>query len=324
MNQTRTTSPSTRQQKPGLRPLALFAAAALGVGGTLFALSTLIEPGEPFILAAVLAGLVLPALVLTHRDSGAKGVRALLRDCLRLPSAWWWLPVAGFALPCLSWTTAAVLGGARPLTWSLLGPYVLDLLIGAVVINIWEEMAWTGFAQRRAMVRWGTTGGSLVTAVFFTGIHLPLAIDGVHSAAQVVFNISLVAGAAVALRLLIGRVDAWTGRSLLAVGVLHSSFNATEILLEPGHDWVRIVVAIAFAVVLVASGRRPGLSDRPGWRCSDGGDLNPVPGACTRFDSSWEGKRPSGLSNHRDGAAGGDAPAPYPRMNAERRRGLFG
>jgi membrane protease YdiL (CAAX protease family) len=243
--------------RPDLRPLVLFAVVALGIGGPLLALSTLIEPGAPFILAAVLAGLAIPALVLTYRDAGGDGVRALLRDCLRMPSAWWWLPVAGFALPCLTWTTAAMLGGAQPLTWSLLGYYVADLIIGAVVINIWEEMAWTGFAQRRAMARWGKTGGSLVTAVFFTGIHLPLAFDGAHSAAQVASNVLLIAGVATGVRLLIGRVDAWTGRSLLTVGVLHSSFNATETLLDPGYDWVRIAVTIAVAVVLIASGRRP-------------------------------------------------------------------
>jgi membrane protease YdiL (CAAX protease family) len=235
----------------------LFAVVALGIGGPLLALSTLIEPGAPFILAAVLVGLALPAVVLTHRDTGGDGVRALLRDCLRMPSAWWWLPAAGFALPCLTWTTAAALGGAHPLTWSLLGYYVADLIIGAVVINIWEEMAWTGFAQRRAMARWGRTGGSLVTAVFFAGIHVPLAFDGAHNAAQVASNVLLIAGVAIGVRLLIGRVDAWTGRSLLTVGVLHSSFNATETLLDPAYDWVRIVVTIAVAVVIVASGRRP-------------------------------------------------------------------
>jgi membrane protease YdiL (CAAX protease family) len=264
MSQTRSASPSSRPQtltippdRPDLRPLVLFAAAALGLGGLLLALSTLIEPGAPFILAAVFAGLALPALVLTHRDTGGKGVRDLLRDCLRMPRAWWWLPVAGFSLPALAWTTAALLGGAQPLTWSLVGSYFADLIIGAVLINIWEEMAWTGFAQRRATARWGTTGGSLITAVFFTGIHLPLAFDGAHSAAQVGSNILLVAGVATGVRLLIGRVDAWTGRSLLTVGVLHCSFNATETLLHPDYDWVRIVLTIAVAVVLTATARRP-------------------------------------------------------------------
>ncbi len=266
MNQLRSTQPSPRapapkvpSDRPDLRPLLLFAAVALGVGGLLLTMSTLIAPGAPFILAAVLGGLALPALVLTHRDAGAGGVRALLRDCVRMPSSWWWLPTASFGLPVLAWTTAAGLGGAQPLTWSLLGYFVGDLLVGAIVINIWEEMAWTGFVQRRAMVRWGATGGSLLTAVFFTGIHVPLAFDGAHSAGQVASNILLIAGVATGVRLLIGRVDAWTGRSLLTVGILHSSFNATETILMPAYDWVRIVMTIAVAVVLVAFTRR----DRP-------------------------------------------------------------
>jgi len=67
MNQTLSTSPSTRPRtptippdRPDLRPLVLFAVVALGVGGPLLALSTRIEPGAPFILAAVLAGLAYP------------------------------------------------------------------------------------------------------------------------------------------------------------------------------------------------------------------------------------------------------------------------
>ena len=84
-----------------------------------------------------------------------------------------------------------------------------------------------------------------------------MGFDGAHSAAQVGSNILLIAGVATGVRLLIGRVDAWTGRSLLTVGVLHSSFNATETLLHPDYDWVRIVLTIAVAVVLTATARRP-------------------------------------------------------------------
>ena len=119
-------------------------------------------------------------------------------------------------------------------------------------------MAWTGFAQRRAMARWGTTGGSLVTAALFTGIHVPLAFDGARSAAQVASNVLLIAGVATGVRLLIGRVDAWTGRSLLTVGVLHSSFNSTELLLHQDYYWLRIVLTIAVAVVVTATARRTG------------------------------------------------------------------
>src|SRR5687767_282514 len=84
--------------------LVLFVLAVLGVGTPLLALSTVITPDAPFLLAAMFLGLGLPALVLTQREAGRAGVRALLRDCVRLPSSWWWLALAGFGLPVATWT----------------------------------------------------------------------------------------------------------------------------------------------------------------------------------------------------------------------------
>ena len=133
----------------------------------------------------------------------------------------------------MTWLIGAALGGAQPLTWSLLAFYTADLIIGALVINIWEEMAWTGFFQRRAAARWGAVGGAFITAVFFAGLHLPLALGGAHSASEVATNLLYLIGVAIGVRLLIARVDGWSGRSLLVVGLLHSSFNATENLLQP-------------------------------------------------------------------------------------------
>lgn len=152
-----TRSPSSVGRNATSRPtpsLTLFVVAALGVGAPFLALSTIITPNAPFLLAAVFLGLALPALVLTHREAGGSAVRALLRDCVRRPSSWWWLPLARFGLPALTWTTGAALGGAQPLTWGLAAFYVGDLVIGALIINTWEEMAWTGFFQRRAASRW--------------------------------------------------------------------------------------------------------------------------------------------------------------------------
>ncbi len=218
------------------------------------ALSTIVEPGAPFLLASLFLGLALPALIITHREAGGSAVRALLRDCVRLPSSWWWLLLAGFGLPVLTWTTGAALGGAQPLTWSLAAFYVWDLVTDALIINIWEEMAWTGFFQRRAASRWGVVGGALVTSVFFTAIHIPLAFAGADGAREIVSNVILLAGVAIGVRLLIARVDPWSGRSLLTVGVLHSSFNASETLLDADHFWVRLAVTIAVGIGVVAFG----------------------------------------------------------------------
>ena len=239
------------------RPLMIFLIAALGLGWPLLALSTRVQPDAPFILAAVLFGLALPALVLTHRQSGRAGVRALLRDCARPPTRRWWLLLAAFGLPAVTWTLGEALGGAQPLTWGLVAFYSADLIIGALIINIWEEMAWTGFFQRRAASRWGVIGGSLITAVFFAGLHLPLTLGGAPNAIQAATSLLYLVGVAVGVRLLIARVDGWSGQSLLVVGLLHSSFNATENLLQPDFFWVRIAVTIALGIAVAAFGRQP-------------------------------------------------------------------
>jgi hypothetical protein len=38
---------------------------------------------------------------------------------VRPPTRWWWLLLAAFTLPALTWTVGAALGGAQPLTWGL-------------------------------------------------------------------------------------------------------------------------------------------------------------------------------------------------------------
>ena len=154
----------------------IFLIAALGVGWPLLTLSTLVQPDAPFIFAAVLLGLALPALVLTHRQAGRAGVRALLRDCVRLPSRWWWLLLAAFGLPALTWTVGAALGGAQPLTWGLVAFYTADLIIGALDH---QHLGGDGLdrvlpAPRRLPLGRGRRQPD--HAVFFAAIHLPLAL----------------------------------------------------------------------------------------------------------------------------------------------------
>ncbi len=89
-------------------------------------------------------------------------------------------------------------------------------------------MAWTGFFQRRAARRWGVVGGALVTSLFFTSLRIPLALGGVNDLSEAATTLAALAGVAIGVRLLIARIDYWSGRSLLTIGVLHSSFNASE------------------------------------------------------------------------------------------------
>jgi hypothetical protein len=84
---------------------------------------------------------------------------------------------------------------------------------------------------------------------------VPLTVGTATTAGEPATGLLYLVAAAVGLRLLIARVDAWSGRSLLAVGILHSAFNATEAVLQPAFFWVRIVVTIGLGVGVVALDR---------------------------------------------------------------------
>lgn len=259
---------SPRPDNPALRPLVAVAAVALPIGWALLSAYQILRmPSEIFVIGTLAIGLILPAIVLTARESGRAGVWALLRDAVRIPRPVWWAPLSVLALPSLVWAAAAAVGGAQPLSATFLADVAVQLVTGAVIINIWEEMVWTGFVQRRAMSRWGTTIGSVVTAVLFAAIHLPLAFDGARTAGDVATGVGILLGAGIGLRLLIARVDFWSGRSLLTVGLLHASFNTSASLIEPAYDWIRIAVTVAAGLALYAgssrhSGRRPAQSNR--------------------------------------------------------------
>ena len=237
-------------ETPSLRPLLQFAAIAVPVGWVMLSIPVLtgIEDA-PFILATLLFGLVIPSLVITAREHGGVGVRALLRDAIRLPRPIWWLAVAAVALPITVWSAATVAGGAPPVTGAFLTGWVMTLLSSFLIVNLAEETAWTGFAQRRAMARWGTIRGSLVTALLFAGVHLPLAFDRAHNGWDVAEGVTILLLTGVSLRLIIGYLDTWTGRSLLTIGLLHASYNSTADLAD---TWTRLAITVAFGLMAVA------------------------------------------------------------------------
>jgi membrane protease YdiL (CAAX protease family) len=246
---------------PSLRPVRTFALVALPVGWAILSIPLLLGlPVEAFVLPAMLFALFIPALLITRREAGAAGVRALLRDAVRLPRPLWWALAAVAVIPAVTWFAAAALGAAVPLTPALVfgyKGYLVSLVIGAALINVWEETAWTGFAQRRLMARWGVIRGSAATAVLFAGIHLPLAFQGPITVTSVLLGIAVLVGTGIGLRLIIGYLDGWTGGSLLTIGLLHASFNGTATLVDPAYDWVRLVVTVAIGLAFAAvAGRR--------------------------------------------------------------------
>jgi membrane protease YdiL (CAAX protease family) len=241
------------QDDRSLRPLVIFAAIAVPLGWVLLSAYQIFDmPQEPFVLATLLLGLVVPALVLTYRQHGASAVRALLKDTVRPPRPLWWAPLSILGLPALVWGTAALFGGARQLTPSLLLGATILFLTSALIINIWEEMVWAGFFQRRAMARWGLVAGSLVTGLLFAAIHLPLAFDDAAGGRDVAIGIATLVGTGVGLRLLIARLDGWSGRILLTIGLLHASFNTTSEFIDPAYDWIRLGMTVLLGIIAIS------------------------------------------------------------------------
>jgi hypothetical protein len=113
-------------------------------------------PVEVFITLYSLVGLVVPAFLVTAVTGDKAGVRDLLGRCLRWRVGVHWYLIALFGL--LATTLLGVLPflGVVPLEilaekWSLLFTVFLPGVVGPLLlINLWEEIGWTGFLQSTA------------------------------------------------------------------------------------------------------------------------------------------------------------------------------
>jgi membrane protease YdiL (CAAX protease family) len=158
------------------RPITMFLAIALGlslpVSTGLLASGQDISPGILLMVIFLLGG----ATLVTALGEGRAAVRRLFAGTIR-----WRMGAARFlvivtAMPLL---VGALTGTLQPPAdgWlRLAGSYLFQTFIfGLLIVNLWEETAWGGFMQSRLMARRGLLIGSLLTAIPFFVIHIPLA-----------------------------------------------------------------------------------------------------------------------------------------------------
>jgi len=243
------------------RPVLAFCLFAVGLSVSLiFALliaDVSVIPGK----AAQLVIVPGAALLITAWISGRAGVRRLLASLLRwrIGIARWLLVV--LALPILTLAIAAATGTLEPAPkgWlNITTTYLLSLLVLLITANLLEEMAWTGFAQTKLMARHGLLRGALLTAVPVFAIHLPLSFEtnGLYGTRweDALLNWGLLLAALPAFRYLAGVLMLETNGSVLAVGVLHASFNASGGMDVTPDGW-QYVPAVILLTVLVAAYR---------------------------------------------------------------------
>jgi membrane protease YdiL (CAAX protease family) len=181
-------------------------------------------------LLLVFGALLPAALLVTWAAEGRPGIQALVTRMLRwrIGPRWWLLILAG--LPALTLAFAVLLGDTlEPVD---IAPFVIGQVFGLVVnlllINLWEETAWTGVVQTRLERRHGLATAALLTAVPFALAHMPLHFIGdftVESLATALVALLIVCAI---VRLMIGVFLRGTRDSILAVALLHTVFNRSN------------------------------------------------------------------------------------------------
>jgi membrane protease YdiL (CAAX protease family) len=244
------------------RPLTTFLALVFGIGWPMLVLPLLAGvPADPFLLGLVFLGLLAPALLVSRLAGGPGAARRLLSRATRwrFGATRWAVILLG--VPVLTLALAAATGTLdRPSGGVIaeIGSYLFATLVfGALILNVWEELAWGGFAQSRLMARHGLLVGSLLTAPLFAAIHVPLLFASGWTWRDVAVGFAVLLVAAPFYRYLLGMHLLDTGGSVLAIGVQHAAWNASGNLDGIDGEW-QAIAAVVVLTVLVAVGRRRG------------------------------------------------------------------
>lgn len=218
-----------------------------------FAAFALRLPTEPSIAVANFVGVLGPAVLVSYWIGRGAAVRRLFAGVLRGRVNVGWYLFAVLAMP-LATIPVSLVTGTLPHTaggWAgMCVTYLISLLVGAVFTNLWEEVAWAGFVQSRLTARRGLILGAVITGPLFAAQHLPIVVAGGGSITGM-----LVVGAALAVlciffRYVIGATLIDTGGSLLVVGILHASSDASGAAFGTG--WQQMIGAVAVALAVLA------------------------------------------------------------------------
>lgn len=264
MTTTSTAPATTTPSSPAHRfvrshPITSFVIFAYALGWPLLTVHTLTGTARTAVGMLFTYGVLLGlTLMITRIAYGPSAVTRLLRRLLRWRFGLARWAVVVLAMPALTLAVAAA-SGTFVLPpggwWALAGTYVFQtLVVGALQVNLAEEAAWSGLVQTRLTERHGLGRGALLTAPWFVGMHLPLQFAPGWSWSSVAVGVGALVVIAPFFRYLMGETLAATGGSLLAVGVLHASFNASGNLIEAG-GW-QFLPALLVLVLTLAVARR--------------------------------------------------------------------
>jgi uncharacterized protein len=257
----------------------VFLAPLLGASG--FGLFAYDLPPQPSILLLTFVGLAGSAFLVTRIAEGKEGVRELRDHYFTWRTGPQWYLLALFGAPLLLLIGAAgvqgtsVLGAFGANLPQFLPNYLVQVLLIAVLVSLWEETGWMAFLTARWQKRFGPVIASLMVAPLFGLGHFPLLFiaggltdSGRLTASEVPeYIFYLLVLFAIPVRLIVTWVYNSTGGSLPIVALLHSSFDvvaSSAILIGfyPGIDGRLMYFGLAIVAIGVLAMTRGRLGYR--------------------------------------------------------------
>jgi uncharacterized protein len=257
----------------------LFVPALLGKSG--LGVIPVDIPAQAGILLVTIFGLTGVAFLVTRIADGKAGTSALRRHYHQFRAAPLWYLIAVLGAPLLLLVVGLMSRGGNALSpfsthaSAIPTSYLLNLILIAILISVWEEGAWMGFMTERLQRRWGPVIASVVVAPCFGFVHFPLFLitgglmDNArpHGIQVLEYAIYLLVAFSVPVRIVITWAYNSTKGSLPVVALMHASIDTTAsaailTAFYPGIDGRLLYVAIAVVAVVVIAVTRGRLGYR--------------------------------------------------------------
>ena len=230
----------------------------MGVGGIL---GTTAVPTErmPLLYLGMLLGPSLSGLLMIGLVYGRLGFRELLLRLRHWHVGVGWYVIAILTSPGLLAATLLLLSLCSPtfvpgiLTSSDKATLLVSGLVAGILVGIFEELGWTGFAIPRLRLRYGVLTTGLIVGLVWGLWHMPLFIASANASQSVPPLLKLAVllfSFLPAFRVLMVWVYDRTG-SLLVVMIMHMSQTATALIFAiPAEDTPTVVSDLVYAVAL--------------------------------------------------------------------------
>ena len=219
-------------------------------------------------------GLTLTAFLVAAVAEGTAGVRQLRRQILR-----WRVGVRWYLLVLLAIPIVFLLGGTLwrglPLATTIqqewlgfFAAYLPQTVLIGLLVNLWEEIGWMGFALPRLQRRYGPLAASAIVGTLFALFHLPLFfIGGMPTLGMVALYMPLTILIAIPQRVVITWLFNNTGGSVIIAMLFHAAHNAANNALpdlfpglgDPGR-YVFLVITYSVVAAILIVGTRGQLS----------------------------------------------------------------